>query len=102
MWSKEDCAWLSEGKRGKKGFSKGNERVQEMNSTRTKAGARIKKERVRKLLVLNQGFQPKRGMAMLGNQTMGLPALGLTIPQLQLLDGPFELCQPSDARCYGS
>ena len=77
-------------------------RVQEVNSTRTKAEARIKKERVRKLLILNLDFQPKRGMAMLGNQTMGLAALGLAIPQLQLLDGPFELCQPSDARCSGS
>ena len=63
------------------------QRVQAVISTRTKAEARIKKERVRKLLILKLDFQPKRDMALLGNQTMDLPAVGLTIPELQLLHG---------------
>ena len=67
-------------------------RVQAMISTRTKAEARTKKERVRKVLIFNLDFQPpthpvKKDMAMPGNQTIGLPAIGLTIPQLQLLGG---------------
>ena len=69
-WSEEDCAWWSKGKRGKKGFSKGNEgfwksrfrtyqpeKVQAMISTRAKAEARTKKERVRKVLIFSPAFQ---------------------------------------------
>ena len=44
------------------------------------------------MLILNLEYQPlkhpvKKDMAMPGNQTIGLPAMGLTIPQLQLLGG---------------
>ena len=76
----------------RKGFSKGNggfqeggfrtyqpERVQAMISTRTKAEARTKKERARKVLICNLDFQPrkhpvKKDMAIPGNQTIGIPA----------------------------
>ena len=61
-----------------------------MISPRTEAEVRIKKERVRLVLILNLDFQPrkqavKKDEAMFGNWTMGLPAIGQTIPQLQLL-----------------
>ena len=81
-----------------------------MISTRTKAEARTKKERARKVLILNLDCQRrkhpvKKDMAILGNQAIGIPAL-LTIPLVQLLHGwhisPFEPCPPSDARCSGS
>ena len=103
-WSEEDCAWWSKGKRGKKGFSKGNEgfwksrfrtyqpeKVQAMISTRAKAEARTKKERVRKVLIFSPAFQllkhpVKKKMAIPGNQTIGIPDL-LTTPPVQLLDG---------------
>ena len=67
------------------------ERVQAMISTRTKAEARTKKERARKVLILNLDRQPrehpvKKDMAILGNQTIGIPAL-LSIPLVQLLHG---------------
>ena len=63
-----------------------------MISTRTKAKARTKKERVKKVLILTLDLQPrkhsmKKDMVISGNQTIGLPAIGLTIPQLQLLGG---------------
>ena len=83
-WSEEDCAWWFKGKSGKKGFSKGYEgfqqscfgtyqpekKVQAMIATRTMAEARTKKERARKVLILNLDFQPrkhpeKKDMAML-------------------------------------
>ena len=68
-----------------------------MISTRTKAEARIKKARARKLLIHNQDFQVlihnqdfqplktpfKRDKAIPGNQTIGIPTLP-TIPQRQL------------------
>ena len=94
--SEEDCAWWSIGKGGKKGFSKDMkvfamvvsnypaEKVQAMISTRTKAEARTKKERARKVLIFNLDFQPlqiplKRDKVIPGNQAIGIPAL-LTIP----------------------
>ena len=60
--------------------------------TRTKAKERTKKEKARKELILNPDFQPqkhptKKDTAMLGNETIGLPAMGLTIPGLQILGG---------------
>ena len=60
-------------------------RLQAMISHRTKAEARIKKERVRKVLILNLDFQPQKqkDMAMPGNQTIGIPAL-LTIPLVRV------------------
>ena len=65
-------------------------RVQARISTRTKAEARTEKERVRKVLILNLDVQlwkhpVNKDMAIPGNRTMGLPAIGLTIPQPQLL-----------------
>ena len=59
---------------------------------RTKAKERTKQEKARKALILNLDFQPlkhrmKKDMAMLGNRTTGLPAIGLTSPGLQLLGG---------------
>ena len=67
-------------------------RVHARISTRTKAEATTKKERVRKVLILNLDIQPrkhpvKKDVAMPGNRTIGLPAIGLTIPQPQLLGG---------------
>ena len=54
-------------------------RVQAMISTRTQAEARTKKERAKKVLILNQDFQPRKHpvkncMAIPGNQTIGIPA----------------------------
>ena len=68
------------------------ETVQAMISTRTKAKARTKKERAKKVLILTLDLKPrkhsmKKDMVISGNQTIGLPAIGLTIPQLQLLGG---------------
>ena len=65
-------------------------RVQAAILTLTKAEARTEKEKAKKVLILNLDFQPrktpvKQDMAMPGNQTTGLPAIGLTIPHLQLL-----------------
>ena len=59
---------------------------------RTKVEERTKKVKAREEHVLNPDFQPqkhptKKGMAMPGNQTIGLPAIGLTIPGLQMLGG---------------
>ena len=73
-----------------------HKRVQARISTRTKAEARTEKERVRKVLILNLDFQlwkhpVNKDMAIPGNRTIGLPAIGLTIPQPQLL-GAAELC----------
>ena len=67
-------------------------RVQARISTRTKAEARTEKERIRKVLILNLDFQlwkhpVKKDMAIPGNRTIGLPAIGLTISQPQLLGG---------------
>ena len=102
LWSEEDCAWWSKGKRCKTGFSEGNEsfrkggvlaltdqrRVQAVISTRTKARARIKKEKAREVLILNLDFQPrkhlvKKDIAIRGNQKIGFPAY-LTIPLVQV------------------
>ena len=59
-------------------------RVQTMISTCTKAEARTKKLRLRKVLILNLDIQPrkhpvKKDVAMPGNRTIVLPAIGLTI-----------------------
>ena len=57
---------------------------------RTLARERTKEEKARKELILNPDFQllvlpMKKDMAAPGNQTIGLPAIGLTIPGLQML-----------------
>ena len=59
---------------------------------RTKAREMTRKEKAKKELILNPDFQPlkhpmKKDMAMSGNRTAGLPAIGLTSPGLQLLGG---------------
>ena len=56
---------------------------------RAKIKARTQKEKGKKELILNLDFQPlkhpmKKDMAMPGNRTTGLPAIGLTSPGLQL------------------
>ena len=53
-----------------------------------------KRKRQRKELFFNPDSQPqkhpmKKGMARPGNQTIGLPAIGQTIPGLQMLGGSF-------------
>ena len=65
-------------------------RVQAMISTRTKAEARIKKKRTKKVLILSQDIQPlkhtvKKEMAIPGYQTVGIPC-SLTIPPVQLAE----------------
>ena len=62
-------------------------RVQGVISTRTKAEARTRKERARKVLVHNQDFKPLK--TPLRNQTIGAPTLP-TIPQLQLQRGTLQ------------
>ena len=83
--------------------------------TQNKAEERTKKGRPKKALMLNLDFQlpkhpVKKVMAILWNQTTGLPAVRLTIPQPQLLgvlhESPHcmygsshsEPCQSSDTR----
>ena len=60
--------------------------------SRTKAKESTKKEKLRKKLILNPDFEPlkhlkKKEGATLGNLMTGLPASGLMILGLQLLDG---------------
>ena len=92
-------------KRGKKGLSKSNDGFQKggfrpcqpdkgagKDRTRTLARERTKKEKARKEFILNPDFQllkhpMKKDMAMPGSRTVGLPAIGLTSPGLQLLGG---------------
>ena len=55
------------------------EMVQVMNSTGTKAEARIRRREARKVPILNQDVQPqkhpvKKDMVIPGNQTIGIPA----------------------------
>ena len=59
--------------------------VQARTTPRTKTKERTKNEKVRKEFILDLDFQPlkhpmKKDMAMFGNRTTGLPAIGLTIP----------------------
>ena len=104
-WSQEDFAWWSKGKRGKKGFSKGNEGFQKggFRSYQPEKGAsndfnphkgREKDQKGKG----KEGAYPQSGlsvsetpsekdMAMPGNQTTGLAAICLTSPQAQLLGG---------------
>ena len=68
-------------------------KVQARTFTKTKAEERTKKEKARKERFFSiRTFQPlkhptKKDMAAPGNQTTGLPAIGLTSPGLQLLGG---------------
>ena len=54
-------------------------KLQVMSTLRTKEEARIRKEKVKKVPILNLDFQPrkhpvKKGIVMPGNQTIGSPA----------------------------
>ena len=86
--------------------------------TQSKGKGKDEKKEARKAFILNLDFQPlkhsvKKDTAMPGNQTIGLPAIGLTSPWLQLLCGlarklilhgwwqTFEPCHPSDIRGSG-
>ena len=67
-------------------------KVQARILTTTKARERTKKERAMMANIHNLGSQPrkhlmKKDMVMPGNQMTGLPASGLTIHGLHLLDG---------------
>ena len=67
-------------------------REQAMISTRTKGRGKDEKERAGKALSPNLDHQlrkhpVKKDMAMPSNRTLGLPDIGLTILQLQLLGG---------------
>ena len=105
-WSEEDFSWWSKGKKGKKGFSEGNDGFQKGGFRtyqpgkrrrqgflpKTEAEERTKKERAGNVLIPNLEYQPlkhpvKKDMAMPGNQMTGLPAMGLTIPRPQLPGG---------------
>ena len=68
------------------GFRPYQTKVQARTPTKTKAEERIKKEKARKELFLNPDSQPQKhlmnkDMARPGNQTIGLPVIGLTIPE---------------------
>ena len=55
-------------------------------SSRTKAEERTKKERARQVLIPNLDFQlGKHPVKKDGNRPIGLPTIGVTIPQPQLL-----------------
>ena len=59
---------------------------------KTKAEERIRKEKTKQEPILNPDSQPqkhpmKKDMAKPGDQTIGLPVIGLMIPGLQMLGG---------------
>ena len=101
----EDPVWWSKGKKGKKGWSEGNDgflrvvfvftnrtQVQVRIFTKTKAEERTKREKAKKEPILHPDSQPQKHLMMKdkarpGNQTIGLPVIGLTIPGLQMLGG---------------
>ena len=108
-WLEEDLVWWSKGKKGKQGWSKGNDglqirvvfartsptKVQAMTFTIAKAEERVKKEKAKKELFLNRDSQPqihpmKKDMAKPENQTIGLPVTGLMVPGLQMLGGSVQ------------
>ena len=94
MWSEEDFAWCTKGRKGKKGLSKGNDGFQKggfrpyqpdkgagKNYIQKKAKESTKKGKARKKLILNPDFQPlkhlkKKDVAMPGNLITGLPVSG--------------------------
>ena len=67
-------------------------KVQARSFTKTKAEERIKKGKAKKEPILNPDSQrqehlTKKDMARVGNQTIGLPVIGLTSPGLQMRGG---------------
>ena len=102
--SEEGCAWWSKGKRGKKGFSKGNENFWKggfrTNPSEKGASNDVNPHKGRgkdqkgkgtesayPQSGLSLGNTQRRSMPIPGIRMTGLPASGLTIPQLQLLGG---------------
>ena len=85
LWSEEDFAWWTKGRKGKKGLSKGNDGFQKggfrhyqpdkgagKDLPRTKARESPKKKKARKKVILNPDFHPlehlkKKDIAMPGN-----------------------------------
>ena len=70
-------------------------KVQARTFTETKAEEKVKKEKAKKEPFLNPDCQPqkhpmKKDMAAPGNQTTGLPVIGLAIPGLQMLGGSVQ------------
>ena len=105
MWSEEDFAWWTKGRKGKKGLSKGNDCFQNCgfrpyqpdkgaskDYTHNKGKGKHQKGKAKKKLILNPDFQllkhlKKKDVDMPGNLITGLPISGLMILGLQLLGG---------------
>ena len=67
-------------------------KVQAKKFPNSRAKERTKKEKARKEPIINPDSQPqkhpmKKDMVRPGNQTIGLPVIGLTTPGLQMLGG---------------
>ena len=83
----EDSPWWSKGKKGKKGSSKGKNYLSESDFRAYQPDKGIRKEKARKVPIINQDFQPqkhlvKKDMVIPGNETIGIPD-SLMIPQLE-------------------
>ena len=99
MWSEDDFAWWTKGRKGKKGLSKNNDGLQKGGFRRYQPdkGARkdysqnkgkqsSKKEKARKKLIRNPDFQPLKHLKKKNLMTC-LPVSGLLILGLQLPGG---------------
>ena len=105
-WQEEDQVWWSNGKKGKKGLSKGNDGFQKGGFRPYQPGKRCrqglspkqrqrkgsKRDKAKKEPFLNPDCQPqnhpmKKYMDAPGNQRIGLPVIGVTILGLQMLSG---------------
>ena len=107
LWSGEDCAWWSKGKRGKKGSSKGNESFWTGGFRTDPSGkgsssdfnphtgrGKDQKGKGKDGAYAQSGFSAsetllKRDKAIPGNQTIGIPTLPI-VPQLQLQRGTIQ------------
>ena len=105
MWSEEDFAWWSKGRKGKKGMSKGNDGYQKgvfrpyqpdkgtgKDYIKNKGKGKFHKGKGKEEAHPQPDFQPlkhlkNKNIAMPGNLMTGLPVSGLMILRLQLLDG---------------
>ena len=101
----EDPVWLSEGKKGKKGLSKGNDGVHKggfrpyqpdkgagKEFPQFKGKRKDQKRKGKEGTIINPDSQPqkhpmKKDMDRPWNQTIRLPVIGLTTPGLQMLGG---------------
>ena len=90
MWSEEDVAWWTKGRKGKKGLSTGNDGFPKGGVRPCQPNEGASKDYIqnrgkgRKKLILNPDFQPlkhlkKKDVAMPGNLMTGLPVSGLMI-----------------------